>query len=99
METKHDWRYVPSEVTVHEGKVFYVRPVVKYIAHPIGQAPCESPIRRDMVTLQCITDTGHSAWYGVDEAMINSELKMIARGGYVNDKNELSNSWVKVKNN
>lgn len=97
MENK-DWRYVPSEVTVRKGQYFYgPRPVVKYIAHPIGQAPSESPIRRDMVTLQCITDLGVSAWYGVEEAMINAELKMIARGGYINDKNELARSWVKVK--
>ena len=96
----HDWRYAPSTITTRVLGKFRTLPVASYHVWPPNTSPKESPIKRDMVTLECRSDVqGASAWYGVDEAKINSELKMIVRGGFINPRNELSaeHLWLPVK--
>ena len=94
METK-DWRYVPkSYYNYMHGKAL---PIAKTIAHPPNMHPVNSPIRKDMTCLQLIDVAGMSHWLGVDGAMINSELRMIAYGGCINSRNELTRNWKPAK--
>lgn len=86
----HDWRYVPKTVmTLHHGE----RPVVRAVAHPPGAHPPGIPIVAGATALQLITDTGASQWFGVEDARINSELRMVARGGFINPRNVLARRW------
>lgn len=88
-----DWRYAPSKVlNIRYGWL----PVARYVAHPAGTHEA-SPIINSFVALELIDSAGVSHWYGVDEAKINSELRMIARGGFINPVNELARSWKKAK--
>lgn len=97
MENKHDWRYLPKTVMVRHAGGFGVRPIVRYVAYAPHMAPRESTVRRDMVTVQAITDLGACAWWGFTDAKVNSELRMIAYGGCINPKNELTRMWEKCK--
>jgi len=89
--SKHDWRYAPK--TVFSLKAGGERPVVRAVVHPPGSHPPGTPLVPHVTALQLITDTGHSRWFGVDDAKINSELRMVARGGFINPVNELAKSW------
>lgn len=93
MATKHDWRYAPRTVmTIRNGS----RPVVSYTSYPPGAHPPGTPITPTVTALAMLTDRGETGWVGVDEAVINAELRMIVRGGYINPRNELARSWRKV---
>lgn len=88
---KHDWRYVPRTIFSH--KAGGERPVVRVIAHPPGKRPPRIPIVPDVTALELVTDTGHSRFFGVEDARINAELRMVARGGFINPRNELARAW------
>lgn len=79
-------------LTVRSGK----RPVVAYQAYPPGQHPPFTPIVPHMTALRMINDRGESSWWGVDEAKINAQLRMIVRGGCINPRNELTRKWRRV---
>ena len=84
-----DKRYAPETVmTLDHGMM----PVKRYILHPPGH-DCTA-IKRESSCLECVTDAG-SRFYGVDGGEINSELRMVVWGGFVNPRNELARSWKK----
>lgn len=89
-----DWRYAPSKAFSIKSRSML--PVVEYRTHPKGTHKGLSPINPDKVALECVLSDGHSAWYGVEEAIINAELRMIVYGGFSNPLNELARSWAKV---
>jgi hypothetical protein len=50
-------------------------------------------IQKNMVALELVPAAGRSRWFGVDDAKINSQLKMVACGGFINPRNELAREW------
>src|SRR6267142_5565881 len=76
-------RYAPNEVIVRVRGGFAKRPVLRWVVHAAGTHP-NSPIRNDMMALECVTDSA-SAWYGVQNAYINSELRMVVVGTNTRD--------------
>lgn len=89
MARKCDWRYAPKTVMVHQAGV---RPVVSARIHPPGRH-AGSAINPALTAVQLVTDTGHSRWFGVDDARIGSSLRVVACGGFLNPRNELAKAW------
>lgn len=90
MTNKLDWRYAPKRIlTITHG----YQPVSQYIVHPPGGRP-GCPIVPTMTALELIPVIGRSQWFGVEEAKINSELRMVARGGFINPRNELARTSI-----
>lgn len=90
---KHDWRYAPDTIlTLHFG----YQSVVRYVTHPADpkRDGRRIPIVSHMVALEMVPANGRSRFVGVDEAKINSELRMIVRGGFINPANELANERI-----
>jgi hypothetical protein len=88
MARKCDWRYAPTTLlTISHGR----QPVIRAVVHPAGTH--SSAIRKDMMALELIPAAGRPQWFGVDDARINSQLKMVACGGFINPRNELAKLW------
>ena len=81
-------RYAPETVMTLKGE----RPVLKYIVHPKGKRE-ECPISENMAALEIVTDSG-SRWFGVSDAYINAELRMVVVGTNVRD--EIRMKWTPV---
>ncbi len=78
-------RYAPKSVLIAgAGEV----PVIRYVVHPAGAHP--GPIRQDMIALELVTPRG-SRWYGVEDAYINSQLRMVVVG--TNRRDEIRMKW------
>ncbi len=92
MARKCDWRFAPKTVVVHEGRTFSKRPVARAEIHSPGRH-AGSAINPAMTAVQLITDTGKSRWFGVDDARIASNLRIVACGGFINPQNELAKEW------
>lgn len=90
MARKCDWHYAPKKVMVHQAGV---RPVVSARIFPPGKHPPATPIVSSMTAVQLVTDTGHSRWFGFDDARINSDLRVVACGGFINPRNEIAKDW------
>lgn len=86
-------RYAPETVFITSGNTFGNLPVIRYIVHPANTHP-KSPIKNDMVALECVTSDG-SRWFGVESAYINSELKMVVVG--TNKRDEVRMKWKPAK--
>jgi hypothetical protein len=80
-------RYAPTHVII--ARAMALLPVTRYIAHPAGTHP-DSPIKNDMMALECITAKG-SRWYGCESAYINSELRMVVVG--FDSRDEVRSKW------
>lgn len=80
------WQYAPTEVFADRRRQL----VIESLYHPAGTHP-KSPIDNAMGALELVTPSGARRWYGVDEAMINSELRMIVRGHDTRD--EVRHRW------
>lgn len=83
-------RYAPTEVTLSGRRA----PVIRYIVHPPGTH--RGVITPDMTALELVTDRG-SRWYGVEDAYINSELKMVVVG--TDRRDEVRMAWKVVPKN
>lgn len=87
-------RYTPKTIlTAKAGFGYSNYPVISVIAHPVGAHPAKCPLIEDCVALELISHYG-SRWYGVKEAYINSELRMIVIG--FNARFEEMQKWEKV---
>lgn len=69
-------RYVPSKVIC---RGVFDLPVLRYVAYPVGTHPQGCPVEATCVALELVTERG-SRWFGVAEARINSELRMVIQG-------------------
>lgn len=85
-------RYAPTSVMVAGGQT---RPVLQAIVHPAGTHP-KSPIRDDMKALELRTDRG-ARWYGVEDAYINAQLRMVVVGTPKGDEVRMKWAVVPVK--
>jgi hypothetical protein len=82
-------RYAPKEVMVaHSGRPG-TYPVTQYRVFPPGTHP-NSGIINDMTALELVTVAG-SRWYGVSDAYINSQLRMVVIG--TNRRDEVRMKW------
>ena len=85
-------RYAPEVVTTIRGRF----PVSSYCVYPPNGAPENSPIRRDMTTVEFQT-AGGSRWYGCERAYINSELRLVVVGTDTRDEVRMKWQVCKVK--
>lgn len=90
MAEKCSWRYAPKTImTRRAGR----RPVVQGFIWPPNRHPSRSPVVKDMTAVELVADTGESRWFGVKDARINSQLRLVACGGFLNPQNELAREW------
>jgi phosphate-selective porin len=85
MITRKLRRTVPTH---HMCREHGMRPHVQIRAVPGSEARVTTSVAL-LVTLDC----GHQRIYGVDWAWINSRLRMVAEGGFLNSRNELARKW------
>lgn len=90
MAEKCSWRYAPKHITtMRSGR----RPVVQGFIWAPGKHPSRSPIMKNMTAVELTADTGESSWFGVRDARINSQLRLVACGGFLNPQNALAREW------
>lgn len=78
-------RYAPTRVYIHgHGEV----PVIQAVVHPAGSH--KGPIVSHMKALELRTSHG-SRWYGVEDAYINPQLRMVVVG--TNRRDEVRMKW------
>jgi len=69
-------RYTPEAVMTEKG----MRAVVQTIAYARDGHPEGCPLVPDCIAVELVTDIGLRRWYGVQHAIINSELRMVVTG-------------------
>jgi hypothetical protein len=101
-------RYVPKKLLSRHGQL---RPVVRIETFPpevarsegfATEKVCMSPEEPRMMvaglTIVVATlDNGDRRHFGVEKAWIDSRLKMVVEGGYVNPRNEVAVKWPRVR--